>query len=338
VKALMYTAPERVELTDVPEPVLQPGQVLLRIAATGICGSDIHGFLGHSPRRKPGLILGHEAVARIAQTHPSVTGWKSGQRAAINPLVSCGTCAACTNGRQNLCERWWLLGMDRVHGTFAEFVAAPASQLYAVSDELSDKEAVFAEPLANIVHLFRISMHEIPDSLAIFGAGPIGTLALAVAKLRGIAPVFVIDKNEKRLEAAKKIGADHIINSARENAAEAVRKLSPGGAEFVIDAAGYDATRRGAADACRKGGRIVLIGMGENDSGLPWIDVIRDEKSVLTTFCYTPRDFQTALKLLESRRLNLTPWTETRPLDEGQASFMKMTYDPGATLKLIFTP
>jgi threonine dehydrogenase-like Zn-dependent dehydrogenase len=242
------------------------------------------------------------------------------------------------NGRQNLCERWWLLGMDRVHGTFAEFVAAPATQLYSVSDDLPETEAVFAEPLANIVHMFRISMAEIPDSLVIYGSGPIGSLALAIAKLRGIAPICVIDKNEKRLAVSKQIGADHIINSERENAGEAVRRHCPGGAEFVIDAVGHDATRRGSVNACRKGGRIAFIGMAENDSGLPWIDMIRDEKNVITTFCFTPRDFQASLRLLESRRLKLSDWTEIRPLEEGQASFMKMTYDPGATLKLIFKP
>ncbi|HLX64763.1 MAG TPA: alcohol dehydrogenase catalytic domain-containing protein [Planctomycetota bacterium] len=338
MKALMYVAPERMELRQVPEPVLQSNQVLLRVAATGICGSDVHGFLGHSERRKPGLILGHEAVATIAQTHETVSAWKQGQRVAINPLVSCGTCAACASGRQNLCERWWLLGMDRVHGTFAEYVAAPATQLYAVSDDLSETEAVFTEPLANIVHMFRISMHEIPESLVIYGAGPIGSLALALAKLRGIANVIVIDKNEKRLEVSRQLKADHAIDSDKHDAVSAVRKLTGGGADFVIDAVGADATRRGSVACCRRGGRIVMIGMAENESALPWIDMIRDEKSVFTTFCFTPRDFETSLRLLESRRLDLTPWTELRPLEEGQASFMKMTYDPGGTLKLIFKP
>lgn len=338
MKALMYVAPERMEIRYVPEPVLQPHQVLLRIGATGICGSDVHGFLGHSERRKPGLILGHEAVATIAAAHETVSAWKPGQRVAINPLVSCGICAACMSGRQNLCERWWLLGMDRVHGTFAEFVAAPETQLYAVSDGLSETEAVFAEPLANIVHMFRISMQETPETLAIYGAGPIGSLALALAKLRGIGNVCVIDKNEKRLEVSRQLKADHAINSEKENAVEAVRKFTNGGADFVIDAVGADATRRGSVACCRRGGRVAFIGMAENDSGLPWIDMIRDEKSVATTFCFTPRDFQASLRLLESRRLDLTPWTETRPLEEGQASFMKMTYDPGGTLKLIFKP
>lgn len=338
MKALMYVGPERVEIQDVPIPALQPHQALLKISATGICGSDVHGFLGHSERRKPGLILGHEAVASIAETHSPSSAWKRGQRVVVNPLVSCLKCPACLNGKQNLCANWWLIGMDRVHGTFAEFTAVPESQLFAVSDNLSDNEAVFVEPLANVVHFFRISMNEIPESLVIFGAGPIGSLALALAKLRGIPKVCMVDRIDERLDVAKQLKADLVINSSEEDAVAKVREFTKGGAEFVIDAVGVDATRRAGVSACARGGRLVFIGMAENESKLPWIEMIRNEQSIFTTFCYSARDFQTSLSLLESRKLDLTPWTETRSLDDGQAGFMKMTHNPGATLKLIFKP
>src|SRR5260221_1533515 len=122
MKALMYVGPERVEVQDVPKPVLQTNQAVLKIAATGICGSDVHGFLGHSERRKPGLILGHEAVATIAEKHSTVAECPVGKRVVVNPLMSCGTCPACMTGRQNLCANWRLLGLDRIHGTYGEFV------------------------------------------------------------------------------------------------------------------------------------------------------------------------------------------------------------------------
>ncbi|MEI6236957.1 MAG: zinc-binding dehydrogenase, partial [Planctomycetota bacterium] len=281
---------------------------------------------------------GHEAVASIAETHPSVTRWKPGQRVAINPLVSCLKCPACLAGKQNLCANWWLIGMDRVHGTFAEFTAVPESQIFSISDSLTDNEAVFVEPLANVVHFFRTSMTEIPETLAIFGAGPIGSLALALAKLRGIPKVCVIDRIDARLDVSRQLKADCVINSAKVDAVKAVREFTKGGAEFVIDAVGVDATRRAGVNACARGGRLLFIGMAENDSGLPWIEMIRNEQSIFTTFCYAARDFQTALSLLESRKLDLTPWTETRSLDDGQAGFMKMTHHPGGTLKLIFKP
>jgi len=336
MKALVYMGPEKVEIQDVPVPAPQAGEALLKIHASGICGSDIHGFLGHSERRKPGLILGHEAVATIEKVHASVTGWKPGQRVVINPLMPCWSCPACLAGKQNLCANWKVLGLDRVHGTYAEFVSLPATCLYPVSDTLSEAEAIMTEPLANVVHFFRISMAEVPDSLTIVGAGAIGMLALSMAKLRGIARICVIDRNEKRLDVAKQLGADQVISGLSDDPVPAARKWSDGGTEFVIETAGIEVTRRQAVNCCRRGGRILFIGMAEMESSLPWIEMIRDEKAVFTTFCYSPRDFKTALSLIEARKLNLTPWTETRPLSDGQAGFLKMAKDPGPTLKMMF--
>ncbi|PYQ41290.1 MAG: hypothetical protein DMF77_16245 [Acidobacteria bacterium] len=336
MKALVYTGPGRVEIQAVAKPAVQTGHALLEIQASGICGSDIHGFLGHSERRQPGLILGHEAVATIAEVHASVTGWKAGQRVVVNPLIHCGGCAACLAGKQNLCASWKVLGMDRVQGTYAEFVAVPASCLYPLSTDLSEQEAVMVEPLANVAHFFRITLAEIPDSLTILGAGPIGILTLVMAKLRGIARVCVVDKNEARLQAARTLRADHVVASGAEDPVDAVRGWSDGGTEFVIETAGISATRRQAVGCTRRGGRMVFVGLAENLSPLPWIEMIRDEKSVFTTFCYAPRDFLTALRLIESRQIDLRPWTETRSLDDGQAGFEKIAYDPGSTLKIVF--
>jgi 2-desacetyl-2-hydroxyethyl bacteriochlorophyllide A dehydrogenase len=336
MKALVYTGPGHVEIQAVAKPTVQPGEALLEIQASGICGSDIHGFLGHSERRQPGLVLGHEAVATIAEVHSSVTGWKAGQRVVVNPLINCGACAACLAGKQNLCASWKVLGMDRVQGTYAQFVALPVSCLYPLSKDLSEQEAVMVEPLANVVHFFRTTMAEIPDSLTILGAGPIGILALVMAKLRGIASVCVVDKNEARLQAASTLRADHVVASGQEDPVDAVRRWSDGGTEFVIETAGISATRRQAVSCTRRGGRMVFVGLAENESPLPWIEMIRDEKTVFTTFCYSPRDFLTALRLVESRQIDLRPWTETRPLDDGQAGFEKIAYDPGSTLKIVF--
>ena len=336
MKALVYTGPGRVQIQAVAKPTVQPGDALLEIQASGICGSDIHGFLGHSERRRPGLILGHEAVATIAEVHSSVTGWTAGQRVVVNPLINCGACAACLAGKQNLCASWKVLGMDRVQGTYAQFVALPAACLYPLSKDLSEQEAVMVEPLANVVHFFRTTMAEMPDSLTILGAGPIGILALVMAKLRGIAQVCVVDKNEARLQAASTLRADHVVASGKEDPVDAVRRWSDGGTEFVIETAGISATRRQAVDCGRRGARLVFVGLAENDSPLPWIEMIRDEKTVFTTFCYSPRDFLTALRLVESRQIDLRPWTETRSLDDGQAGFEKIAYDPGSTLKIVF--
>lgn len=338
MKALVYVAPEKVEIQDLPKPSLQPGEVLLKVSASGICGSDIHGFLGHSERRKPGLVLGHEAVATVADVHPTVKGWERGRRVVVNPLISCLACPACLTGKQNLCREWQVLGMDRRQGTYAEYVAVPAVQLSPISDQLTEAEAVLTEPLANIVHFYRISLVEIPDSVAVIGSGAIGMLALLMAKLRGITRAAVVDKNEQRLEVARKLGAEIVVNSAKEDPVQAIRRWSGNdGAEYVVETAGIQASRRTAVSVCRRGGRLLFIGMAEMESSLPWIEMIRDEKAIFTTFAYTPRDFGTSLRLIESRKIDLRAWTEARPLEDGQAGFMKMTHDPGATLKMMFT-
>jgi threonine dehydrogenase-like Zn-dependent dehydrogenase len=338
MKALVYVAPERMEIRQIPEPQPREGEVLLQVAAAGVCGSDLHGFLGHSERRKPGLVMGHEAVATILDVHPGVIGWRPGQRVCFNPLMTCGSCRACQEGRQNLCPTWTLFGMDRVHGAYAERVAVPARQLLALSEALSEEEGILAEPMAVVIHAFRIGLGAPPRAMAIVGGGAIGGLSLVLAKLRGIPKVGVVDVNDDRLDAARRLGADLVVNATREDAVAAVRDWSSGGADAVVEAVGSAGTRRTAIALAAKGARVILLGLAENDTPLPWIDTIRNEQSLHTSFAYAPRDFEDSVELLESRRVDIRAWTETRPLEDGHAGFTKMARNPGATLKLLLKP
>ncbi len=333
MKALVLTGKEKVEMQEVPAPRPAAGEVLLRISTAGICGSDVHGFLGHSPRRKPGLILGHEAVGVVSELGAGVKTFRNGSRVYVNPLISCGKCEACLGGKENCCASWRLLGMDRVHGAYAEFVVVPATQLREIPDGVSDERAVWAEPLANIVHCFRIWMNEKPRSMGILGAGTMGALGLTVAKARGISKIVVVDKNAARLAAAKEIGADEVINvdDHGQGAHATLEKV-----DYVFDAVGVSAMRRLSLDICKRGGRIAFLGMGENESSLPFVDMIRNEQAIFTSFAYTPADFAESVRLIETGTGPLLKWMETRPLEEGQESFLKMTHDPGGTLKLLF--
>ncbi len=335
MKALVYDGPEILTLRPFPDPKVGPGEVLLEVATAGICGSDLHGFLGHSERRKPGLVLGHETIARIAEMDAGVTGWRKGQRVSFNPLVSCGACAACLAGRQNVCASWRLYGLDRLHGTYAEYVSVPACQLYALSEELAEKEAILIEPLAVVVRAFRLALTETPPSMVIVGAGPIGALALVVARLRGVPRVAVTDTSDERLAVAKTLGADLVVNASNPDADAALRSFTEGGAECVIEAVGLESTRRAAVQATARGGRIVFLGIATNDSSLPWTSMVRNEQAVFTSFAYAPRDFDAAVRLVEARRFDLTPWTESRTLEQGQEAFMTMAHRPGATLKMM---
>jgi threonine dehydrogenase-like Zn-dependent dehydrogenase len=336
VRALVYVAPEKMEVQDIPRPALGEGEVLLQVSAAGICGSDIHGFMGHSARRQPGLVMGHETVATIREVHPAATGWRAGQRVCFNPLIGCAACPMCRAERPNLCANWRIFGMDRMHGTFAEYVSVPAGQLHALPESLPEAEAILVEPVAVMVHAFRIAFDTVPVAMAIVGAGTIGALTLVLARLHGVGRVCVVDQNDERLAVARKLGADLVINNAREDAVRAVRAWAGGlGADHVVEAVGIQATRRAAVAMAAKGARLLFLGLGENDSALPWVDMVRNEQAVFTSFAYAPRDFAASVALIESRRVDLTPWTETRPLEEGQAAFSTMAHRPGPILKMM---
>jgi threonine dehydrogenase-like Zn-dependent dehydrogenase len=314
---------------------MKAGEVLLEVATAGICGSDIHGFLGHSERRRPGLVLGHETVARVLALDSGVTGWRPGQRVSFNPLVSCGACPACLAGRQNVCASWRLYGLDRVHGTYAEYVSVPACQLHPLSEDLPAKEAILVEPLAVVVRAFRLALAETPQSLVVIGAGPIGALALVLARLRGVPRVAVTDVSPERLAVAKALGADLTLDASRKEAEAELASFTAGGADCVIEAVGTEATRRAAVRAAARGGRIVFLGIAANESSLPWIEMVRNELAIFTSFAYAPRDFDAAVRLVEARRFDLKPWTEALPLERGQEAFMTMAHRPGATLKMM---
>jgi threonine dehydrogenase-like Zn-dependent dehydrogenase len=272
------------------------------------------------------LVLGHELVGRRVA---------DGKRVVANPLISCGRCTACLSGAQNLCVRWRLLGLDKTAGCYQEFVCVPETQVYEVPDKLTDAQAVVAEPLANIVHLFRIAAPLPFFRMGIVGGGTMGSLALLTAKRLGVREVLVQDVSEVRLKTARGMGATLAANVSTEEGREEARKFAGHGLDLVLDASGVGAARQAAFDLCRPGGLVVLLGMGEERSEIDFVTSIRKEHRVAMSFAYTPPDFERALKLLVDGEIDLRPWTVELPLEEGQAAFDQMTKAPGDTLKML---
>jgi threonine dehydrogenase-like Zn-dependent dehydrogenase len=326
MRALVYTAPHEVKMEDHPRPRPAAGDCEIAVAAAGICGSDMSGFLGHSRRRIPPLVLGHELVGRRAS---------DGKRVVANPLISCGRCSACLSGAQNLCERWRLLGMDQTAGCYQEFVNVPETQVYEIPDSLSDAQAVVAEPLANIVHLFRTAAPLPFFRMGIVGGGTMGSLALLTAKRLGVRDVLVEDVSGVRLATARGMGASVAANVSTEHGREEAKQFAGHGLDLVLDASGVGPARQAAFDLCKPGGLVVLLGMGEERSSIDFITSIRKEHRVAMSFAYTPADFECALALLTSGEIDLRPWTEELPLEEGQQAFDRMTKAPGQTLKML---
>jgi threonine dehydrogenase-like Zn-dependent dehydrogenase len=326
MRALVYTAPHEVTMEDRPRPQPAPGECEIAIAAAGICGSDISGFLGHSRRRIPPLVLGHELVGRRVS---------DGKRVVANPLISCGHCTACLSGAQNICSSWRLLGLDQTAGCYQEYVSVPATQVYEVPGHLTDAQAVMAEPLANIVHLFRIAAPLPFFRMGIVGGGTMGSLALLTAKRLGVKDVLVQDVSDLRLATARSMGATVAVNVTTEEGRAEARHFAGTGLDLVLDASGVGAARQAAFDLCRPGGLVVLLGMGAERSEIDFVSSIRKEHRVAMSFAYTPPDFERSLKLLVDGEIDLRPWTIELPLEQGQQAFDKMTKAPGDTLKML---
>ena len=325
MRALVYTAPRKMEMQEIVRPSAPVGETEIAVIAAGICGSDISGFLGHSRRRVPPLVLGHELVGRT----------NDGRRVVVNPLISCGRCTACLCGAQNLCPRWRLLGLDRTAGCFAEYVSLPAAQVYEIPDSLTDARALLTEPLANIVHLFRLAAPAPFFRMGIVGGGTMGSLALLTALRIGAREVLVQDVSQLRLEVARRMGATLAVNVATEAGREEAGRFAGEGLDLVLDASGIGAARQAAFDLCRPGGLVVLLGLSQESSEINFAASIRKEHRVVMSFAYSPADFERSLALLTAGEIDLTPWTREMPLDQGQEAFDQMVSAPGDTLKML---
>lgn len=338
MKALVYSDVREVTMQERQIPVPNPGQVLLKVEATGICGSDMAGFLGHSPRRKPPLILGHEVVGTIEQLpEEGNLPFAIGQRVTVNPFFPCGVCTACKAGDINLCVDWKLLGMDRTEGAFADYVLAPANHLYPVSDSLPSHKAVMVEPLANGVHLFTLMRVPNPEKLVIFGAGTQGCLLTALAVRYGCREIAVVDLNAERLAVAQTLGATALINVRDGDPVTQIRERWSEGAETVIDAHGSQSVREACIKAVKKGGEVLLLGLHEVQTTLDFTAIVRNEIRLQGSFAYNAKDFAEALRLIEANEIDLSKWTQMLPLEQGQAAFDRLTTDPGATMKIVLT-
>ena len=251
MKALVYTEPKSLIWREEPAPVLPLGECLVRVEAVGICGSDMHAWLGHDERRPAPLILGHEAAGVV------VEGPGAGRRVTVNPLATCGRCRACVSGRNNLCPSRQILSMVPRQGAFAEFIAIPADNLVEIPDGISFEKACLAEPLACGWHGVRLGGKglELPLGQArclVIGGGAIGLGAALALKAQGAVDVTISEANPRRIPALASAG-DFTIGSP-----DAIVAEDPGGYDLVIDGVGFWATRATASRAARPGGVIVF--------------------------------------------------------------------------------
>lgn len=339
MKALVFTDIKKVEIQPAPEPTPAPDQAVIKVAATGICGSDMTGFLGHSPRRRPPLVLGHEVIGTVEHLPPGDWPLSVGDRVVVNPLQSCGKCSRCRDGQGNICSSWSLIGMDRIPGAFAEYVAVAARNVFPLSAATPDAQAVMIEPLANGVHLLNLVRRHSFGSMAIFGAGTQGALILSLARLLGYRDIAVIDTNVARLSVAERLGAAKLMNPFESDIQQELKAWTGGeGYDIGIDAVGITPVRQMLVNTVRKGGQLMLLGLHDVMSDVDFALAVRNEIRLQGSFAYTPADFETSKRLLEGGQVDIQSWTISRPLEDGQAAFDTLISDPGDTLKIMLRP
>ena len=327
MKALVYTGVETLEYRDVPMPTAEAGQSLIRVKASGICGSDMHAFLGHDERRPAPLILGHEAAGVV------VGGPTAGRRVTVNPLVTCGTCDACKSGRTNLCGKRMIISMPPREGAFAEYVVMRDENLITVPDAVPLEHAALAEPLACGWHAVRLAHAMMDRSMArarcvVIGGGAIGVGAALSLRAFGARDITVIEPNELRRETL------HAIEGFKAVAPDALT----GDADIVVDAVGYAATRANASALVRPGGVIAHIGLGENTGGLDIRRMTLQEITFFGTYTYTANDFRDTAQAIFDGRFGALDWIAHRPLAGGQQAFADIRAGRVAAPKIILSP
>lgn len=329
MKALVYTGSKGLDYREVADPVAGTGESLVRIESVGICGSDMHAYLGHDERRPAPLILGHEAAGSV------VAGAGMGRRVTINPLVTCMRCEACRSGRENLCASRQIISMPPREGAFAQLVAIPERNLVDVPDHVDFDRAALAEPLACGWHAVKQGERALDRPLSqarvlVLGAGAIGVGAGLALAARGAGTIVLSEPHAgRRAFACERIGLD-----ARDPA-----ELSGEGAfDLVVDAVGFAATRAQACEVVRPGGVIVHIGLGSAEGGLDIRRMTLQEITFIGTYTYTMEDFRETAAAIFDGRLGALDWIETLPLADGAQAFGDLLAGRVSAPKIVLKP
>jgi L-iditol 2-dehydrogenase len=339
MRALLYPDFGELEFRpDLAEPRAAPGEVLIEVRACGICGSELGGFASRSPRRKPPMVMGHEFAGLVAELGPGVEGLKVGQRVMVNALVHCGECDLCRLGATHLCRNRQVFGMHR-QGAFAERVNVPARIVFPLPDNVSMVQGAMVEPLGNGIHVVDLAKGNSLETVLVCGAGTIGLMCFLAARAAGAKRVALSDTNEGRLQVARDLGADLVINVRETDLQEAMDEWTEGrGVELAVDAVGAEATRRDVIRAVRPGGDAVWIGLHHDEATINTFEVVLPEKRVIGSYAAAERDIRRAIELFSEGKVPIDSWTQIFPLEEGAEVFLDMVHQRRPTIKAVLQP
>ena len=343
MKALLLKEYRHLEYTDFPKPDLGPDEVLLNVKATGICGSDIHGYDGSSGRRIPPLVMGHETAGVIVKVGENVKGWKPGDRVTCDSTVYCGACFYCRRGEVNLCDNRRVLGVStgeyRRHGAFAEFVAVPQRILYPLPQEVTFEQATMVEPLSIAFHAVRITPIDVNDSAVVVGSGMIGLLVIQALRIAGCGQIIAVDLDADRLEQAGRLGADTGLISTDSDLNQEILDLTHGrGADHAFVVVGVTAAVKTAVSSARKGGTVTLVGNLAPSVELPLQAVVTREITLYGS-CASAGEIPACLEMLARGKVNVEALiSATASLSDGAVWFEKLYNREPGLMKVILIP
>jgi L-iditol 2-dehydrogenase len=343
MKALVLVADNRLEIQDCPEPEISSDEVLVKVAACGICGSDVHGMDGSSGRRLPPLIMGHEAAGVIARLGTNVTGWSVGDRVTFDSVIPCRQCWFCRHGQVHLCEKRRVPGVScgefQCQGALAEYVALPHHILYRLPDGLSFRHAALVEPLAIAMHAVSRLHLSLNDTAVVVGAGVIGLMAVQVLRAAGCGQIIAADLDRRRLDLACKLGADQGLQSdVTDVRAEVMRQTDNRGADLAVEAVGIAPTVQLAAGCLRRGGQLALVGLLAPRVELPVQDIVTRELTITGSYC-SCEDYPACLDLMVRGTIQVEPLiSAVAPLAEGAAWFQRLRSGTEGLMKVLLEP
>ena len=329
MKAIVYMGPEVLSFQDMPDPQPNRGEVLIKVAGVGICGSDMHAFVGHDERRPAPLILGHEVAGMIAQ------GPEAGRCVTVNPLVSCGTCRACREGRYNLCPDRQIISMPPQQGGFADYISMPLENLVTVPYGLSLLAASLIEPVAYGWHAVRLAckaLHTTPEDARalVLGGGAIGVGSALCLQAQGISNATLVEPNDLRRTYLAESLPVNVLHP------DGLAETEP--FELVIDGVGFAETPASASQVVRPGGVIMHIGLGSSEDGLNIRRATLQELSFIGTYTFTVADFRATAVAMFVGQLGPLDWFETRALPAGTQAFHDIRNGAIRAPKIVLKP
>lgn len=335
VKALVMREYKKLSYEDVPKPEIKnPDEVLIRIKAAAICGSDVHGFDGSTGRRKPPVIMGHEGSGVIEAAGPQVKGFAVGDRVTFDSTIYCGTCAQCREGLVNLCSNRRVLGVScddyNCPGIFAEYVVVPERILYHISDETSFEEAALTEPSGVAAHAVRLTPIELNDNIAVIGCGIIGQLIIKILRPSCSGKIIAMDIDPAKRQAAIRAGADEVMESKDFDHSVAIDR--------VFEAVGIEATANDAISIVRNGGSVTQVGNLMRKVSYPLQAIVTRQLKIIGS-CAICGEYPIVLDMMARKKLDVNPLiSKVVPLSEGQIWFDKLYNRTEDLLKVVMIP